>query len=167
MRLMTLSFKSGRDFFEDPIARIMIVPDLKLTLGIDGPHGPHRLHPRSDRSILVRDGIRAERERGLREREAVGPASLNGIWKSSIIVRILNRPETRRTTKVMSSPKSRSVPTRRISMGTRTRMSPAIMIGGRGGRSPQLLVEILVPVHLRLRSRGTRAPGPLPGSRAC
>ena len=35
VRLMTLSFRSGRDFLEDPITRVMLVPDLELSLGLN------------------------------------------------------------------------------------------------------------------------------------
>ena len=34
MRLLTVAFQSGRDFFEDPITRLMIVPDLEMSLGL-------------------------------------------------------------------------------------------------------------------------------------
>lgn len=34
VRSVTLAFRSGRDFFDDPIARLMVVPDLELTAGI-------------------------------------------------------------------------------------------------------------------------------------
>jgi SAM-dependent methyltransferase len=33
LRSATLSFQSGRDFFEDPVSRILLVPDLRLALG--------------------------------------------------------------------------------------------------------------------------------------
>jgi SAM-dependent methyltransferase len=34
VRPMTLSFSSGRDFMEDPTSRLMVIPDLELSLGI-------------------------------------------------------------------------------------------------------------------------------------
>jgi SAM-dependent methyltransferase len=34
VRPMTLPFKSGREFFEDPVSRLMIVPEIELSLGI-------------------------------------------------------------------------------------------------------------------------------------
>ncbi len=37
LRPATLRFRSGRDFFEDPIARLVILPELKLELG-EGDH---------------------------------------------------------------------------------------------------------------------------------
>ncbi len=33
-RLATLSFQSGRDFFEDPVTRLMILPELRAQLGV-------------------------------------------------------------------------------------------------------------------------------------
>jgi SAM-dependent methyltransferase len=35
MRPVTLKFGSGREFFEDPITRLMVVPDLEMLLGLD------------------------------------------------------------------------------------------------------------------------------------
>ena len=40
LRPTTLSFRSGRDFFEDPIARMLILPDVRLHLGLDDPERP-------------------------------------------------------------------------------------------------------------------------------
>jgi len=40
VRLMTLSFRSGRDFLEDPVTRMMVVPDMEMTLGIGDIAGP-------------------------------------------------------------------------------------------------------------------------------
>jgi SAM-dependent methyltransferase len=37
VRPTVLSFQSGRDFFEDPIARFFILPELRLDLGLDEP----------------------------------------------------------------------------------------------------------------------------------
>ncbi|MBI5536925.1 MAG: methyltransferase domain-containing protein [Deltaproteobacteria bacterium] len=34
VRAMTLPFRSGRDFFEDPVSRLMIVPDIEQSIGI-------------------------------------------------------------------------------------------------------------------------------------
>jgi hypothetical protein len=34
MRPKTLQFQSGRDFFEDPVVRLVILPELKTTLGL-------------------------------------------------------------------------------------------------------------------------------------
>jgi SAM-dependent methyltransferase len=34
---MTLSFQSGRDFFEDPIARLVVLPELRLDLQLEDP----------------------------------------------------------------------------------------------------------------------------------
>lgn len=34
VRSTTLAFRSGRDFFEDPVSRLIVVPDLELLLGI-------------------------------------------------------------------------------------------------------------------------------------
>ncbi|MCU0690618.1 MAG: hypothetical protein MUF54_04390 [Polyangiaceae bacterium] len=34
MRLITLPFRSGRDFFEDPMTRLMIVPELQILLDV-------------------------------------------------------------------------------------------------------------------------------------
>ncbi len=34
VRLMTLTFQSGRAFLEDPITRVMLVPDLEVSLGL-------------------------------------------------------------------------------------------------------------------------------------
>jgi SAM-dependent methyltransferase len=48
LRPATLSFQSGRDFFEDPIARLLILPELRLDLG----------YPDVDRALAyVRDAI--------------------------------------------------------------------------------------------------------------
>jgi SAM-dependent methyltransferase len=48
LRPATLSFQSGRDFFEDPIARLLILPELRLDLG----------YPEVDRALAyVRDAI--------------------------------------------------------------------------------------------------------------
>lgn len=35
MRLITIPFPSGREFFESPIARLLILPDLALSLGLE------------------------------------------------------------------------------------------------------------------------------------
>jgi SAM-dependent methyltransferase len=37
LRPTTLTFRSGRDFFEDPIARLLILPEVRLNLGIEDP----------------------------------------------------------------------------------------------------------------------------------
>jgi len=37
LRPTTLTFRSGRDFFEDPIARLLILPEVRLNLGLDDP----------------------------------------------------------------------------------------------------------------------------------
>lgn len=37
LRPTTLGFQSGRDFFEDPIARLLILPEVRLNLGLDDP----------------------------------------------------------------------------------------------------------------------------------
>jgi SAM-dependent methyltransferase len=37
LRPTVLSFQSGRDFFEDPIARLLILPELRLDLGLAEP----------------------------------------------------------------------------------------------------------------------------------
>ncbi|MFW5740293.1 MAG: class I SAM-dependent methyltransferase [Myxococcota bacterium] len=34
MRLTTLTFPSGREFLEDPVARLLVVPDMALSLGL-------------------------------------------------------------------------------------------------------------------------------------
>ena len=48
LRPATFAFRSGRDFFEDPIARLLVLPDLRLNLGLDDP----------DKSLAyVRDAI--------------------------------------------------------------------------------------------------------------
>ncbi len=48
LRPVTLSFQSGRDFFEDPIARLLILPELRLDLG----------YPEADRAFAyVREAI--------------------------------------------------------------------------------------------------------------
>jgi SAM-dependent methyltransferase len=39
LRPTTLGFQSGRDFFEDPIARMMILPEVRLNLGLEDPEG--------------------------------------------------------------------------------------------------------------------------------
>jgi hypothetical protein len=33
----TLAFQSGRDFFEDPIARLIVLPELRLDLQLEDP----------------------------------------------------------------------------------------------------------------------------------
>ncbi len=35
LRPATFAFRSGRDFFEDPIARLLVLPDLRQSLGVD------------------------------------------------------------------------------------------------------------------------------------
>lgn len=48
LRPAALQFQSGRDFFEDPIARLLILPELRLDLG----------YPDVDRAFAyVRDAI--------------------------------------------------------------------------------------------------------------
>jgi SAM-dependent methyltransferase len=37
LRPTTLGFQSGRDFFEDPIARLLILPEVRLNLGLEDP----------------------------------------------------------------------------------------------------------------------------------
>jgi SAM-dependent methyltransferase len=37
LRPATFAFRSGRDFFEDPIARLLVLPDVKLALGLEEP----------------------------------------------------------------------------------------------------------------------------------
>jgi SAM-dependent methyltransferase len=39
-RSTTVRFRSGRDFFEDPIARLVILPELRLELGLEGRTEP-------------------------------------------------------------------------------------------------------------------------------
>lgn len=48
IRSTTLAFRSGRDFFEDPVSRLIVVPDIELTLGIGELTAP---------MIYVRDAI--------------------------------------------------------------------------------------------------------------
>jgi ubiquinone/menaquinone biosynthesis C-methylase UbiE len=40
VRAMQLPFKSGRDFFEDPVSRLMIVPDIQMLIGIEDLASP-------------------------------------------------------------------------------------------------------------------------------
>jgi SAM-dependent methyltransferase len=40
LRPATFAFRSGRDFFEDPIARLLVLPEVKLNLGLDDPDKP-------------------------------------------------------------------------------------------------------------------------------
>jgi SAM-dependent methyltransferase len=40
LRPATFAFRSGRDFFEDPIARLLVLPDLRLTLGLEDADKP-------------------------------------------------------------------------------------------------------------------------------
>ena len=40
LRPATFTFRSGRDFFEDPIARLLVLPDVRLLLGLDDPEKP-------------------------------------------------------------------------------------------------------------------------------
>jgi SAM-dependent methyltransferase len=37
LRPTTLAFQSGRDFFEDPVARLLVLPEVRLNLGLDDP----------------------------------------------------------------------------------------------------------------------------------
>lgn len=37
LRPATFAFRSGRDFFEDPIARLLVLPDLRHSLSLDDP----------------------------------------------------------------------------------------------------------------------------------
>ncbi len=37
LRPTTFAFRSGRDFFEDPIARLLVLPDLRAGLGLEEP----------------------------------------------------------------------------------------------------------------------------------
>jgi SAM-dependent methyltransferase len=39
LRPMTLRFRGGRDFFEDPIARLLILPEVRFSLGLDDMEG--------------------------------------------------------------------------------------------------------------------------------
>jgi SAM-dependent methyltransferase len=39
LRPTTLGFQSGRDFFEDPIARLLILPEVRLNLGLEDTDG--------------------------------------------------------------------------------------------------------------------------------
>jgi hypothetical protein len=39
-RSSTLRFQGGRDFFEDPVARLAIVPDVRAALALDGVDRP-------------------------------------------------------------------------------------------------------------------------------
>jgi SAM-dependent methyltransferase len=40
LRPATFTFRSGRDFFEDPIARLLVLPDVTLLLGLDDAEKP-------------------------------------------------------------------------------------------------------------------------------
>jgi hypothetical protein len=40
MRTHLLKFQSGRDFFEDPITRFLILPEVRLNLGLTDPERP-------------------------------------------------------------------------------------------------------------------------------
>ena len=40
MRPATLRFRSGRDFFEDPIARLVILPEMRFTLNVADAERP-------------------------------------------------------------------------------------------------------------------------------
>jgi SAM-dependent methyltransferase len=40
LRPATFAFRSGRDFFEDPIARLLVLPDLRLHLGLEDAEKP-------------------------------------------------------------------------------------------------------------------------------
>ena len=40
LRPATLTFQSGRDFFEDPIARLLFLPEFAIALGIDAMEEP-------------------------------------------------------------------------------------------------------------------------------
>jgi len=40
LRPTTLTFQSGRDFFEDPVARLLIVPEVRADLDLDDADGP-------------------------------------------------------------------------------------------------------------------------------
>ena len=37
LRPTTFAFSSGRDFFEDPVARLLVLPEVRLNLGLDDP----------------------------------------------------------------------------------------------------------------------------------
>jgi SAM-dependent methyltransferase len=37
LRPTTLGFQSGRDFFEDPVARLLVLPEVRLNLGLEDP----------------------------------------------------------------------------------------------------------------------------------
>lgn len=37
LRPTTLRFQSGRDFFEDPVARLLILPEMRLDLKLEDP----------------------------------------------------------------------------------------------------------------------------------
>jgi SAM-dependent methyltransferase len=40
LRPATLRFQSGRDFFEDPIARLVVLPEMRQALGLEDVEGP-------------------------------------------------------------------------------------------------------------------------------
>lgn len=40
LRPTVLQFQSGRDFFEDPVARLLILPEVRADLNLDEVEGP-------------------------------------------------------------------------------------------------------------------------------
>jgi SAM-dependent methyltransferase len=40
MRTHTLKFRSGRDFFEDPVVRLLILPEVRMNLNLPDPDKP-------------------------------------------------------------------------------------------------------------------------------
>jgi hypothetical protein len=40
LRTTTLEFQSGRAFFEDPIARLLVLPELRATLAVEDTEPP-------------------------------------------------------------------------------------------------------------------------------
>ncbi len=74
IRTTTLSFDSGRSFVEDPVSRLLVLPERPLVPRRCGPRPAAFVRAGRDRQVLVRRQIRADAERGVRQRPATGLA---------------------------------------------------------------------------------------------
>ncbi len=68
LRTKTLRFQSGRDFFEDPATRLLIVPDLRPSLGLADLRGRYLASSRDAiPQVLERGDVRALDSSGVRD----------------------------------------------------------------------------------------------------
>ena len=68
VQLIAVSFANGREFLDDPIAKLMVFPEVRSLLPMDhgGRRSVHAVRARRHRQVLVGGRLRAHRQRRLR-----------------------------------------------------------------------------------------------------